>query len=143
MNRKQFKKLSLQQKIKKADWNDWLVLLQTENIPESILREYKDQIGQLVLVQKVQLSKDFLREIFSNSDNYLNQNISSFQHLDQKFIEEQKDRIDWGWLSLKQNNFSQQFLLKWNQKIWWDHIWTKKRKWSQEFWEYLKKKVEK
>ena len=139
MSKNKIKKKSILQRINHSIKQMYNVLV-IQNMTEQQMREYWNELIPVYVVQKRQLSKDFLREMFPNSSQ-IDKYISSFQHLDQKFIEQQRDRIDWGWLSIKKNNFSQQFLLKWNQKIWWDHIWTKKRKWSQEFWEYLKKKV--
>ena len=138
------KKLSLRQKMKKAGTNSdkWFYIIYHYDIPESLLREFKDQINWELVVQWKQLSKDFLREIFS-SENDNNQliNLSAFQYTDQKFIEQRKDKIRWSMIAFDRTNFSQQFLLKWSQKINWEHIWNIKRKWSKQFWEYLKKKI--
>ena len=129
-------------KIRKGivDINQFVRRCYHNDITEQVIREYKDYIPYIFLVQKKQLSKDFLREIFSDIKIY-DQDISSHQHLDQKFIEQWRDRLDWSLLSFKKTNLSEEFILKFSEKIDWKAIWKKKRKWSEQFWNYLKGKV--
>lgn len=75
--------------MKKADAVQWLTILQTENISEEILRQFKEQIGYIAILQKKQLSKDFIRELFSKcNDLDIKEHIQIYQKLDQKFIKE-------------------------------------------------------
>lgn len=73
---------------------------------EDIFREYKDKVVWKSALRHVQFSNDFLRELIQEniiSKSIIQHELSTYQKLDCKFIDEFADQLNWIFLSAHQH----------------------------------------
>jgi hypothetical protein len=93
---------------KKIDYTFWWRISIHQDLSESFIREFKDQVDWWSISKYQDLSEPFIRD-FKDQVNWWC--ISRFQDLSEDFIREFKDKVDWWDISAFQD-LSEEFLIE-------------------------------
>ena len=107
-----------------------------ENLSESFIREFQDEVDWVLISAKQNLSESFIREFQDKVNWYY---ISIYQKLSESFIREFQDKVDWCYISINQS-LSESFIREFQDKVDWCRI-SIYQKLSNEFIKEFKDKL--
>lgn len=99
---------------------DWIDISRHKNLPESFIREFKNEVDWYWISKYQKLSENFIREFQDKIDWPY---ISKHQDLSESFIRDFQDKVNWFLISRYQN-LSEDFIREFKYKVDWPHIST-------------------
>jgi len=110
-----------------SDQFDWYEISKIPDLPENLIRQFKDKVSWAVISRSQKLSGDFIREFKDKIEETKSwNNIFLGQTLSEDFIREFQDKVSWDKIS-KYQKLSEDFIREFEDKVNWDWIsWNQK-----------------
>ena len=116
----------LRKEMNKANIVDFEKIGMWQVADEDLFREFAHKIEWHSVFHHYQCSQNFIREIMDNWYDSLSWDtlfcICDQDSVDEKFINEYKDKLDWGSISLMHNKISEDFIERNIEDVYWDSI---------------------
>lgn len=116
----------LREEMRKAGYIDFNKMGMWQIADEELIREFADKMNWHAVFHYIQCSKDFIREVLDNYYDYLDWDtifcICDQNSVDEKFINEYKNKLDWGSISLMHDKISEDFIERHIEEVYWDSI---------------------
>lgn len=94
---------------KYKDYLDWDIISSRQKLTQSTIEEFTDYVNWEQIFHNQTLSTNFIRKYINKLNDNSWKAICAFQELDEQFLRDFKDKVDWGIICINQKHIKEEF----------------------------------